>query len=208
MTLQKSRTKRGGAWIAAVIGLLAPAAMMKADSIPYANIGTIAPTHTFTATSNGDIVAYFYASSAAYSSTIGLLVNGVSTGIFGLPNHSSAYGQSLDLGSVHAGDTLVFQLAVADLGHSWYSDPTLNVDGVNHAYSTAFGGDTYIPAGTYVGFEDLPNGSADFDYNDHQFVFTNVSARGVPEPGSLLLLSLALGGLALASRLHIIRTSA
>jgi len=202
MTFQQNGAKLGRAWIAAVIAMLAPAAVVKADSIPYPNAGTIAPANTFTATSTGDIVAYFYDSSAAYNSEIGLLVNGVSTGIFGLPNHSSAYGQSIDLGTVHAGDTLVFQLEVSELGHSWYSDPSMNVDGVNHTYSTAFSGDSTIPAGTYVAFEDLPNGSADFDYNDHQFVFTNVSSRMVPEPGSVMLLGIALAGLVLVQRRH------
>jgi hypothetical protein len=165
----------------------------KAASIPYPNIGTEAPVNTFVAASSGDIKAYFYASDAGYSSTIGLLVNNLTTGVTGLPNHASAYGDMIDLGWANAGDVLVFQLIVADTGSSLYSDPTMNSDGKNHVYSTNFVGDPVIPAGVYVAFEDTI-GLGDVDYNDHQFVFTNVSSR-VPEASSTLLLS----GLALAS---------
>jgi hypothetical protein len=50
-----------------------------ADAIPYPNVGTPNPAiYTFTATSTGDIVAYFAAgSTAAYDNQLGLLVNGV-----------------------------------------------------------------------------------------------------------------------------------
>jgi hypothetical protein len=69
---------------------------------------------------------------------------------------------------------------------------------MQHIYSTAFGGDATIPAGIYVGFEDLPDGG-DLDYDDHQFVFTGVSA--VPDGGSALaLLGVALTGLGMIRR--------
>jgi len=165
----------------------------KASPIPYSNIGTEAPTNTFVATNSGDIKAYFYASDAGYDSVIGLLVHNLSTGITGLPNHASAYGDMIDLGYASAGDILVFELIVGDGSLKWYSDPTKNSDGKNHVYSTAFAGDPTIPAGIYVAFEDQYN-LGDVDYNDHQFVFTNVSSR-VPEASSTMILS----GLALAS---------
>ena len=57
---------------------------------------------------------------------------------------------------------------------------------------TAYAGGTpngaAIPAGTYVGMEDLNKSTADFNYNDDSFVFTNVSSTVTPEPTSLLLL--------------------
>lgn len=175
-----------------VVLLVALPVFMMADPIPYGNPGTIAPSHTFTATATGDIIAYFYASDAGYDSNIGLRVNNVSTGVVGLPNHASFHGQQLDLGHANAGDILVFQLFVSNTNSSWYSDPSLNSDGVNHVYSTSFAGDGTIPAGIYVAFEDLPNGGTDWDYNDHQFVFTNV-ATSTPEPASAMLLAGGLG---------------
>ena len=174
-----------------VLALIALPIFVMADAIPYPNIGTQAPVTTFTATTSGEIIAYFYSSDAGYNSEIGLLVNNLSTGVQGLPNHASAHGQQLDLGFANAGDTLVFELFVLSTGEKWFSDPSMNSDGFNHVYSTSFSGDSAIPAGTYVAFEDIAGGG-DVDYNDHQFVFTNVT-RSTPEPASALLLAGGLG---------------
>jgi hypothetical protein len=124
----------------------------------------------------------------------------VATGILGLNNHTSPHGLALNFGTVNAGDTLVFEMINLSPGGvgPWYSDKSLNSDGVNHVYSTNFGGDIAIPAGTFVAFEDLPNGG-DFNYNDETFVFTNVSTT-VPEPATLLLAALGLGVMGLLMR--------
>jgi hypothetical protein len=181
----------------ALLALLSFGAL--AGAIPYANIGTIAPSTSFIASATGDVMAYFYASDAGYNSMIGMMVNGAPPAVFGLPNHASNHGDALDLGHVNAGDSIVFVLDVVTTGGFWYSAPAMNSDGTNHAYSTGFGGDALIPAGTYVAFEDLPVGAADWDYNDHQFVFTNVSST-VPEPASLALIGAGLLGLGLLRR--------
>src|SRR5579885_2169840 len=131
------------------IGLAGAVPLARADAIPYPTPGVVNPvTYTFTAASSGDIVAYFAGSTAAYDNELGLLVNGVSTGIIGLDNHSSSIGQSLDLGSVHAGDVLTFVLINNTLGMQAYSDPSMNVGydsssytgSHNHVYSTAYTG--------------------------------------------------------------------
>jgi hypothetical protein len=98
-------------------------------------------------------------------------------------------GDFVILGSVNAGDILTFQLNVLSTGDTWHSDKTLNSDGLQHTYSTPFSGDIAngIPAGTYVGFEDL-YGGGDFDYDDEAFVFTNISISPVPEPESYIML--------------------
>jgi hypothetical protein len=195
------------------LGLLAVPTTVLAGPIPYPNVGTLNPaTYTFTATATGDLVAYFFGSSASYGSDIGLIVDNLSQGIYGLENHTSFYGQPLVLsipGAVHAGDVLEFQLRVNTTGgdpvssvtYSLYSTPGLNSDGLQHIYSTSWAGDGTIPAGTYIAFEDIvPATAGDMDYNDHQFVFTNVGV-GVPDGGSTLaLLGAALAGIGLIRR--------
>src|SRR6185437_2139884 len=104
-----------------------------AGPIPYPNPGTVnRDVYMFTAASDGEIVAYFVGSSASLEENIGLWVNGVSTGITGLNNHTSSVGDSVDLGFAHAGDTLVFAMYIPPASGSplppptWVSDPSGN----------------------------------------------------------------------------------
>ena len=168
----------GTAGIAALSCMACGPQVARADLIPYSNIGTPNPViYNFTATASGNITAYFAGDNAGYDTDIGLLVNGVSTGITGLDDHSTAVGTSLNLGFAAAGSTLTFVLINNSIGMDAYSNPSLNVNtydvpgetanGHNHVYSTAYtgtvpvpipGGGTIptgvIPAGTYVAFED------------------------------------------------------
>jgi len=169
---------------------------------PYPNSGSQnTATYNFTA-NGGDVTAYFLGTSAAYTEDLGLLVNGVDSGITGLNNHSSAVGASLDFGTIAAGSTLTFYINVANTGATWYSDKSLNADGAQHVYSTTWsGGPGSIPAGTYVGFEDLAASVSDFNYLDEPFVFTNIiSAPAVPEPGNIALLMAGLGVIGVLAR--------
>lgn len=176
---------------------LAVVTAAQADTIPYPDHGTVNPvSYSFTATSTGDLLAYFYGSGASYNETLGLIVNGVDTGITGLPNHSSSYGQSLNFGSVTAGDSLVFYINVLTTGDKFYSDTSKNSDGENHVYSTAFSGDSKIPAGIYVGFEDLNGKSgSDHNYSDEQFVFSNTTLTpAVPEASTWAMMLIGFAG--------------
>jgi hypothetical protein len=152
-----------------------------AGAIPYPSIGTpiAIPSYDFTAASTGNITAYFYTSNAGDTEEVSMLVNGVKTGIFGLNNHTSAVGEEFNLGAVTAGATIEFFISDLSTDVDWYSDAADNSDGYNHAYATAnTGGYFSIPAGTYVGFEDRAFG--DYDYNDDQFVFTDVASSVIP----------------------------
>jgi hypothetical protein len=202
---------------ATVIGLAGAAGIAHAGTIPYPDVGTPNPVfYSFTATSSGEVDAYFAGSGASYDEQVGLYINGVlSSAGFGLDDHSSAIGQLFDMGTVTAGDTLVFADEVANTDGTVYSDASWNVpydvpnDGVtnhNHVYSTsATAGQvsSLIPAGTYVGFEDLPFPNSDYNYFDDTFVFTDVSTTtsGVPDASATLsLLGLGVGALAAARR--------
>ncbi|WP_295629263.1 PEP-CTERM sorting domain-containing protein [uncultured Nitrosomonas sp.] len=188
-------------------------AHVKAASTSYVDAGApVQNTYTFTATTTGYIGAYFQSSSASYTNTLSLLVNGVVTpesSLGVLNNQTSSVGDFVNLGYVNVGDVLTFQLNVLDTGNVWNSNSASNADGMNHVYSTGFSGDEVlgIPAGTYVGFEDL-FGGGDLDYNDQAFVFTNINTSSllaenispVPEPETYALLLVGLGLIAFAAR--------
>ena len=213
--------------VAAAASLMLGLAVSQANAaslIPYQNIGTYnSDTYSFSASATGNITAYFTGASAAYDNQIGLLVNGVSTGVYGLDDHTSTIGQSLNLGPVNAGDTLTFVLDIISSGGAKvFSDPTMNLlydsgpatgtsDGHNHIYSTAYDGldpafNGLVPAGTYIAFEDLSFPGSDYDYNDETFVFTNTSAvtlqggPSAPEPATWALMSLGVGAVGAAMR--------
>lgn len=188
---------------AVLIGYVEPDAA--AGTIPYGPAGTYnATTYTFTATTTGDVVAYFAGTPndhPLYEIQLGLWDNGVLTSAgYGLDNRTSTIGESFDLGSVHAGDQLVLVFENLTLGLTAYSDPSLNTAydlpddniGHNHIYATDYTASpplfgARVPAGTYVGFEDGRIPGADFNYTDATFVVTNLST---PEPSSLILAGL------------------
>jgi hypothetical protein len=196
-------------WLFGAVPLLA-ATMLSPSAhaqIPYPTPGVENPvTYTFTAATTGDVVAYYYAKSGAtFDEQLGLLINGVDSGVTGLDDHSSSEGDELNFGLVQAGSVLTFYINVNDFvanqEETYYSNPLLNNDGLNHVYSALFsggvppGGSVSIPMGIYVGFEDespVNDGNSDFNYADEQFVFTDVTMSTIPEPASWLGL---LGGL-------------
>lgn len=180
------------------------AASVAQAAIPlYPSPGSInANDYSFTAAADGDILAYFAGHSAGYTNWLRLEVNGVDTGLEGLNNQTSALGDMFNFGAVQAGDALVFKIRVTNTGDYFYSKRSQNADGITHIYSAAYaGGDWGIPAGTYVGFEDI-SGGGDKDYDDLRFVFTNVGGGevGVPEPATWGMLIVGFGLVGLSAR--------
>src|SRR5262249_1652079 len=161
--------------VGALFGAIAGASLLfcclgtsaRADSIPYPNPGTVNPaTYNFTAAFTGDVIAFFARNSASFENVLGLQINGVSTGIFGLDNLTSHVGDSVNLGFAHAGDTLTFVMRNIVPGNGdLFSNPALNgpydglAVGTQHIYSTSYTATSpifgSIPVGVFVAFEDL-----------------------------------------------------
>jgi hypothetical protein len=192
--------------IAALLAGVAACGPAIAGPVPYPDAGTENPvTYTFTAQASGPLMAYFAGSAAGFEQEIGLLVNGVETGVRGLNNHTSAVGDSVDLGALTAGDTLTFLDDVISTGQTWFSNPALNSDGGNHVYSTTVTANQVYagsPAGTYVAFEDedFTSGS-DLNYFDNTFIVTNAAiVSPVPEASTWVMMVAGFAGLGLAAR--------
>jgi hypothetical protein len=156
---------------------------LAADAIPYPARGAHNPNYIkLVATASGPLSAYFLGSDAKYTEVLSVSINGKGYTGPNVSNKSLAYGQKLDFGNVKVGDVVWVNISIPEINVSVSSQKVVYAPGAalsNAVYVTSFSGDksASIPAGTYVGFEDqsyLWQGS-DWDYNDSEYVFTNLT---------------------------------
>ncbi|MCX2979643.1 DUF4114 domain-containing protein [Halieaceae bacterium IMCC14734] len=144
----------------------------------------------------GTVTATFLGSDAGYFNTLFLATpnSGTPTAIF---NKNTSAGSTANLGSFDAGTELIFRLFVRNTGNNFYTgDINRNPDQLAHAKAT-----TSLVNGGYitrVGFEDLWGGG-DEDYNDFEFLLSNVvdppsPPTQVSEPPLLPLVALGMLG--------------
>lgn len=169
-----------------------------AAPIPYPNVGTLAPTHTFTAGSTGVITATFLSGLGGDNDHMRLI--DTTSGLVGawlVPSHMTAAGMQFNLGQVAAGDVLAFQVMndnPFDALQIFSSDPKVSTDGTNHFYASPIS-----PGLVYLGMQDIPAAFSGLDYNAFDVTVSNVlldQAVPTPEPGTLALMGAGVLGLA------------
>jgi hypothetical protein len=138
----------------------------------------------------GEILVTFVSSEANYNSLI--LVN---SGVPFFPNHTTAPGDTVSIGTFAAGTILDFALMVTTTGQTFHTGPASgNPDSLIHADVTY---DFGTPGTTRVSFEDVLGGG-DMDYDDYIFTFRSVTA--IPEPATNVLMLAGLMAVAWLSR--------
>ena len=145
---------------------------------------------------DGFVMGFFAGQTAAYDSDLSVIAAGYPDSGQHIGNHTSDVGDKTIFGWYKAGTELTFKLDVHNTGDTFYSDKSLNIDGIAHVedFQFAFPSgrlSSFIPM-IFLGFEDLMGGG-DMDFNDNMAMFSNVVMVPVPEPSSIAMLLAGLG---------------
>lgn len=176
------------ALLAAAVMAAAPA---QAAFTVYPTPGAQNPvTYTATAANNGLLRTFFVSKEAAYTSKLGVFVNGVNRG-FGLNNATASFGQMYNFGAVNAGDTIEYYIFVTNTNQTFRMNSALNPHKFKHFWRSAYSGTDFggTVTGDYYSVEDI-KGGGDRDYNDFAFVSTTAP---VPEPATWAMMILGFG---------------
>lgn len=145
---------------------------------------------TFQVKNDGEVGGYFMGASAGNASYLSIIVNDV-VRFEGINNHTTPINGYTNFGTYNAGDNVEFVMyGLSVHENTWYSDVSRNSDGWNHMNHTNVTWDG--TQGMYVSWEDLPKGASDADFNDGNFIVTNV-VPSVPEPETYAMLLIGLG---------------
>lgn len=129
---------------------------------------------------SGNVTAYYVGHTAAYTNRLIEMTVGEEPVFWNRP--APEYGTAVDLGFFEDGQELRFSLYSRTIRTTWHSgNGSRNADGRVHTRTSAFTGNSVIPAGLRLGFEDMWY-LGDGDYDDMVVVLAVSAVPAIDPP--------------------------